>query len=477
MSLHETTLQYLDGRGLVRDGRVNREEIVARFGTTLSDAKCNDLERAEEDSKSVAEWRDDVLGDPEDPLVDHELNLLAGQMLAIGANGPVQAYLEDGVVLCKTTIRRTDENGVEHVKKGRGRIVSANVDVIEKYHDAVKAAELIRKGQTTRASFDLSGRRVPELAERHQRMLTRTTGEIEQLLLVADTSDDSGDGSSDNVLRGPLMSQGKGAASAAPEFPRTLAAVKAAEGDKWKIADALLFEVGPPSEIAVNDGFGARVEDALSSSRSEGSTTGQPVCENCATPRITFRLRRAPQAAHFRPIAKPVPRRYSRRQSGVTAVSPRVRDSSSNYAANCASKRKLPNASASRTSADAPTRSSLPNGARHKRPATSTSAARPSNVLSKHGCAPNNSCASTRKPNASARTADARKPKPRRHGLPRNSKTRTSPRHSPEISRSVPVASPTPSTRGKRHAGARCATRTNIAATPRRSRYPRSCPR
>jgi len=202
MALTDATMQYLDGRGLVRiadDGtrRIDREEIVARFATTMKAATCDDIDRVEQESKSVAEWREDVLGDPgnNNPIVVIELNQLAGQMLAIGANGPVQKYLEDGVVLCKTTIRRTDQEGVEHVKKGRGRVVSSNADVIEKYHDAVKAAELIRKGQTTRASFDLSGRRVPELAQRHQRMLTRTTGEIEQLLLVAgdDVNGDSVD--------------------------------------------------------------------------------------------------------------------------------------------------------------------------------------------------------------------------------------------------------------------------------------------
>jgi len=195
MALTEATTQYLDNvLGLVRDGRVNREEIVARFATTMKAATCDDIDRVEQESKTVAEWREQVLGDPGDnPIVVIELNQLAGQMLAIGANGPVQKYLEDGVVLCKTTIRRTDENGVEHVKKGRGRIVSSDPDVVEKYHDAIKAAELIRKGQSTRASFDLSGRRVPELAERHQRMLTRTTGEIETLLLVAGDTDVNGD--------------------------------------------------------------------------------------------------------------------------------------------------------------------------------------------------------------------------------------------------------------------------------------------
>jgi hypothetical protein len=198
MAWNQATLQYLDGRGLVRDGRVDREEIVARFGTTLKAGRCDDLDRIEDESKAVAEWREEVLGDGgEDPLVVHELNLFAGQLLAISANGAVQNYLEDGVVLCKTTIRRTDENGVEHIRKGRGRVVSGSADVIERYHDAIKAAELIRKGQTTRASFDLSGRRVPELAERHQRMLSRTTGEIEQLLLIAGDNGESTDSPED----------------------------------------------------------------------------------------------------------------------------------------------------------------------------------------------------------------------------------------------------------------------------------------
>ena len=137
-----------------------------------------------------------MLGDGGDnPLVVFELNLFAGQLLAIGANGPVQKYLEDGVVLCKTTIRRTDENGVEHVKKGRGRVVSSNPDIVEKFHDAIKAAELIRKGQNTRMSFDLSGRRVPELARRHQEMLTRTSEQIQLLLLAGD----NGNGHSDEA--------------------------------------------------------------------------------------------------------------------------------------------------------------------------------------------------------------------------------------------------------------------------------------
>jgi len=55
------------------------------------------------------------------------------------------------------------------------------------------------------------------------------------------------------------MSGGKGAVSAAPEFPRTLAAVQKAEGDAWAIADAVLFEVGPPGETGARDGSTVRL--------------------------------------------------------------------------------------------------------------------------------------------------------------------------------------------------------------------------
>jgi hypothetical protein len=57
------------------------------------------------------------------------------------------------------------------------------------------------------------------------------------------------------------VSASKGAASAAPEFPRTLAAAQKAEGDLWAIADAVLFEVGPPSAHGVKDGSRARIEE------------------------------------------------------------------------------------------------------------------------------------------------------------------------------------------------------------------------
>jgi len=62
----------------------------------------------------------------------------------------------------------------------------------------------------------------------------------------------------------------KGAASAAPEFPRTLAAVQKAEGDQWAIADAVLFEVGPPSEHGVRDNSRARFDECAQYLRERG---------------------------------------------------------------------------------------------------------------------------------------------------------------------------------------------------------------
>jgi hypothetical protein len=57
------------------------------------------------------------------------------------------------------------------------------------------------------------------------------------------------------------VSAGKGAASAAPEYPRTLAAAQKAEGDLWTLADAVLLEIGPPAEDGWNDGSQAKFEE------------------------------------------------------------------------------------------------------------------------------------------------------------------------------------------------------------------------
>jgi len=198
VAVNEMYLDFLDELGLTKVAydrdtgeklrRVNRPEVVARFGTAVKGEICDDLDLIEVESKLPSEWRKQVLGETDDELVARLLNELTGQMLSL--SGPVQDFLENGlevgnggVVLLKTTVRRRGEDGVERVYKGRGRIASGNLAAVQRFHDAVKTAELVRKGQNTRASLDLSGRRIPGLTAARQPMLERGVAEIEQLLL------------------------------------------------------------------------------------------------------------------------------------------------------------------------------------------------------------------------------------------------------------------------------------------------------
>src|SRR5215469_12792410 len=127
MALNQVTLNHLNERGLVRDGRPDRPVIIQRFAEAIRKDVCNDPDAVQGEAKLVSEWCAEVLGDPRNDLARHELNILAGQLLAIGPNGPVQQALEDGIVLCKVTWEVVDDDGKKRTK--RGRIASSDPDI------------------------------------------------------------------------------------------------------------------------------------------------------------------------------------------------------------------------------------------------------------------------------------------------------------------------------------------------------------
>jgi hypothetical protein len=181
------TLQYLDGRGFMTEGKINRGEIADRLRDLLhQDGICEEPEQVDEVARTIPEWRSALLGDPREDVVETELNEIVSQAMSIRKEGPVQRRLANGYVLCKPRVIRTVE-GAD--RKQTARLISSNADVIEEHCLVGERASLVRKTESVRAIHDNAAERVPEIASREAQMLTRTRGMIEQLLLV------EGDGS------------------------------------------------------------------------------------------------------------------------------------------------------------------------------------------------------------------------------------------------------------------------------------------
>jgi hypothetical protein len=177
------TLEYLDGRGFIKDGRVWRGGIIGQLADALRARPADNLEAADSQALTIPEWRSNVLGDPENEQVTQELDMLCGQLLAVGPKGPVQKALENGHVLCAPKVQRVIAEG-EAPRRKNGRVLSSDPDVIERHYQVPQMAGAIKRTASAREAIDMTVRRVPALAERRSTLLNRSRAQFEQLLLT-----------------------------------------------------------------------------------------------------------------------------------------------------------------------------------------------------------------------------------------------------------------------------------------------------
>lgn len=177
------TLEYLDGRGFIKDGRVWRAGIIGQLADALRARPCDNIETVEESALTIPEWRAQVLGEPTNEEVTRELDMLCGQLLAVGPKGPVQKALENGHVLCGPKVQRVITEG-EAPRRKNGRVLSSDPDVIERHYQVPQMAGALKRTANARQAIDMSVRRVPALAERRSKLLASSREQFEQLLLT-----------------------------------------------------------------------------------------------------------------------------------------------------------------------------------------------------------------------------------------------------------------------------------------------------
>ena len=175
------TLEYLDGHGFVKDDRVWRAGIIRQLADALRERPADSLEAADSQALTIPEWRSHVLGDPASETVTQELDMLCGQLLAVGPKGPVQKALENGHVLCAPKVQRVIAEG-EAPRRKNGRVLSYDPDVIERHYQVPQMASAIKRAASAREAIDMTVRRVPALAERRPLLLNRSREQFEDLL-------------------------------------------------------------------------------------------------------------------------------------------------------------------------------------------------------------------------------------------------------------------------------------------------------
>jgi hypothetical protein len=177
------TMEYLDGRGFIKDGRVWRAGIIGQLADALRARPADSLDAVGERALTIPEWRSQVLGDPDSEPIAKELDNLCGQLLAVGDRGPVQKALENGHVLCGPKVQRVVAEG-EAPKNKTGRVLSSDADVIERHLHVPQMASALKRTAAVVATIDMSVRRVPELTARRQQLFGRSREQLEQLLLT-----------------------------------------------------------------------------------------------------------------------------------------------------------------------------------------------------------------------------------------------------------------------------------------------------
>jgi hypothetical protein len=167
------TLQLLREREFVRgEDTVDRRAMAARIAEILSTRLVQSADEDEVQAKAllVPEISFQLLGEVEDEDVDEELVQLVRAL--VGAEGYVQAALEDGRVLCSARVSRRYDNGNGGVTiRKAGRFVSDSPEAIELYYEKAATAAIVRAAMTAQRRMEIAERRQPALGERRRALV------------------------------------------------------------------------------------------------------------------------------------------------------------------------------------------------------------------------------------------------------------------------------------------------------------------
>ena len=177
-------MQYLEGRGYVRDERIWRQGILEQLRPLIP--TVGHVDEVDEAAALVLHLREQVLGSSNDEEIDKELNYLVGDLLSTAPEGRMQKALENGYVLCSVRVERVLVEGADPVSKS-ARFISSDPDVVEKYSSAPAIDRAVKA--TARASnvIEMTGRRIPLLASRRP-VLARKAQEQLALAMPLDES-------------------------------------------------------------------------------------------------------------------------------------------------------------------------------------------------------------------------------------------------------------------------------------------------
>jgi hypothetical protein len=169
------TLSHLREHGLVRGDQADRVVIAERCRDELLKKPVADDDQAEIQEKAliVPELRYTLLGEAEDEEVERELDLLVTPL--VGGNGLVQKHLENGFVLCAAPVtRKLTHNGEGSITvKRRGRFVTENPDLIERYFWTPAAERLSAAMEAVKNRLELASQRQPLLMARQQPLILK----------------------------------------------------------------------------------------------------------------------------------------------------------------------------------------------------------------------------------------------------------------------------------------------------------------
>lgn len=168
-------LNHLREHGLVRGDQADRVEIAKRCRDMLLQHPVANADEAEIQEKAliVPELRYTLLGEAESEEVERELDLLVTPL--VGGNGLVQRNLENGFVLCAAPVsRKLAHNGEGSITvKRRGRFVTENPDLIERFFWEPGAARLSAAMAAVKDRLELASKRQPLLLERQQPLILK----------------------------------------------------------------------------------------------------------------------------------------------------------------------------------------------------------------------------------------------------------------------------------------------------------------
>lgn len=184
MSLSSRSLDVLEARGYVRpDGRLRRSDIAADIATFLLGAHvADDVDSVAERVATLDEICVGLFGESHP-----ELRSLVVQLSSVAPAGAVQRSLENGHVLCATSVYRiVGQVDGQVTRRFSGRFLSEDPDVVKRYSLAPLISMAERAMVRIRSRAELVARRVPALQNEVQLTLDLAGGRARAALAAGD---------------------------------------------------------------------------------------------------------------------------------------------------------------------------------------------------------------------------------------------------------------------------------------------------